>query len=129
MPAVVVVVVVVVVAVMVVMVTDPVVTSVALAQGELGGQLPDGLPLVQDGLLLPDQALAEVQDSGFGLVRHKAASAAATAVLAIGSRGGWNARWGEATRVGVRRDGRAHELGANAILVLCSWQTPCRCST
>ena len=41
--------------------------SEALAQGELGRQLSDGLPLVQDGLFLLDQALPEVEDGGFGL--------------------------------------------------------------
>lgn len=40
--------------------------SKALAQGELSRQLPDGLPLVQDGLFLLDKALPEVEDGGFG---------------------------------------------------------------
>lgn len=63
-----VVVVVVVVAMVIVVTADATVTAEALTQGELCGQLPDGLSLVQDGLLLPHEALAEVQDGGFGLV-------------------------------------------------------------
>ena len=42
----------------------------ALAQSQLSGELPDGLPLVQDGLLLLDQALPQVEYGGLGLVRH-----------------------------------------------------------
>lgn len=42
--------------------------SETLAQRELGRQLPDGLPLVQDGLLLLDEALPEVEDGGFCLL-------------------------------------------------------------
>lgn len=38
----------------------------ALAQGELGRQLSNGLPLVQDGLFLLDEALPEMEDGGFG---------------------------------------------------------------
>lgn len=52
--------VVVVAAVVVVVVTAAMVTAKALTQGQLCGELPDGLPLVQDGLLLPHQALAQV---------------------------------------------------------------------
>lgn len=47
-------------AVVVVVVAVAMVTTKALAQRKLGGELSDGLPLVQDGLLLPDQALPEV---------------------------------------------------------------------
>lgn len=38
-----------------------------LAHHQLGRQLPDGLPLVQDRLLLLDEALPEVKNGGFGL--------------------------------------------------------------
>lgn len=47
-------------AVVVVVVAIAMVTTKALAQRKLGGELSDGLPLVQDGLLLPDQALPQV---------------------------------------------------------------------
>lgn len=47
-------------AVVVVVVTAAVVTTEALTQRKLSGQLSDGLPLVQDGLLLPHQALTQV---------------------------------------------------------------------
>lgn len=70
-----------VIVVVVFMVTSAMVTTEALAQCELGGQLPDGLPLVQDGLLLPYKALAQVQDGGFGLVRHRVSPV--TAIVAI----------------------------------------------
>lgn len=40
----------------------------ALTQSQLGRQLPNGLPLVQDGLSLLHQALPQVEDSGFGLL-------------------------------------------------------------
>lgn len=36
------------------------VATKALAQRQLGGELSDGLPLVQNGLFLPDQALPQV---------------------------------------------------------------------
>lgn len=47
-------------AVVVVVVTAAMVTAKALTQRKLCGELPDGLPLVQDGLLLPHQALPQV---------------------------------------------------------------------
>lgn len=75
------VVVIVVVVAVVVMVANAMVTTEALAQGKLGGQLSDGLPLVQDGLLLPHKALAQVQDGGFGLVGHHATPV--TAIVAV----------------------------------------------
>lgn len=46
--------------VMVVMVTSAMVTTKALTQGKLCSQLSDGLPLVQNGLLLPHKALTQV---------------------------------------------------------------------
>ena len=58
----------------VVVVTNP--ATKALAESELGRQLSDGLPLVQNGLLLPHQALPQVQDGGFSLVRHDSPCAA-----------------------------------------------------
>lgn len=51
---------VVVVVVMVVMMASTVVTAKALAQSEFGSQLPDGLPLVQDGLLLPHETFPQM---------------------------------------------------------------------
>lgn len=56
----VVVVIIVMIVVVVVMMAATMVVAEALAQGELGGQLPDGFPLVQDGLLLPHQAFTQM---------------------------------------------------------------------
>lgn len=44
-----------------------------LAEGEFGRQLPDGLPLVKNGLFLPHKALTQVEDSCFGLIRNTVA--------------------------------------------------------
>ena len=63
--------------------TSAMMTPKALTQGELGGQLSDGLPLVQDGFLLPHKAFTQVQDSGFSLVGHHASTAAATVVIIV----------------------------------------------
>ena len=104
----------------------------ALAQGQLGGELPDGLPLVQDGLLLLDQALPQVEDGGLGLVRHppptggrRPRGAAAVVRRPTGPRPPSHARpphaWsphGEAGRVQVHGHGHAHEAGVGSVVVV-----------
>lgn len=116
---VVVVMVVVVVIMVVVMVTDTVVTTEALAQSELGGQLSDGLPLVQNGLLLPHEALAQVQDGGFGLVGHHVSPVAAIVAISV-SITAWSmghTGWRIATGVCFWGDWSANKFRANAIVM------------
>lgn len=115
--------------VMVVMVVRAMVTTEALAQGELGGQLPDGLSLVQDGLLLPHEALAQVQDGGFGLIRHHASPAAAivTISVAVTGRSMGHTGWGIAAGVCFWGDWGANKFGANAIVIFYARQTSCCC--
>ena len=108
------------------MVTATVVTTEALAQGELGGELPDGLPLVQDGLLLPHKALTQVQDGGFGLVGHHASP-----VTAIVASSGWSmghSGWRKAAGVCIWGDWSADKFGANAIIILYARQTAGCCA-
>lgn len=116
-----VVVVVVVMRVMVVVVmANGMVTAKALAQCQFGGQLSDGLALVQNCLFLPHQTFTQVQDGGFGLVGHHAAPGAriwATAVTAGSRSVGHNGRRVAArVRLGWYRS--ANKFGANAIVVL-----------
>lgn len=110
-------------AVVAVVVTAAMVTAKALAQRQLCGELPDGLPLVQDGLLLPHQALAQVQDGGFGLVGHDAPSIGAAVVVRGGSVG--HRRRRIAAGVGLRGDWGANKLGADPIVVFNAGQTAC----
>lgn len=107
------------VVVVVVMVANAVVTTEALAQGELGGQLSDGLPLVQDGLLLPHEALAQVQDGGFGLVGHQASpvSAVVTVSVAVTARSVGHTGWRIAAGVCFWGNWSANKFGANAIVM------------
>lgn len=114
-----------VVPILVVVVAGAVMATEALAQGELGGQLPDGLPLVQDGLLLPHKALAQVQDGGFGLVGHHGSPAAAIVAVAAGSMG--HTGWGVAAGVCFRGNRSANKLGADAVVIFDAVHTACRC--
>lgn len=123
--------VVVVIFVVVVVVANAMVTTKALAQGKLGGQLSDGLPLVQDGLLLPHKALAQVQDGGFGLVRHHATPAAAIVAIsvAVTARSMGHTGWRIAAGVCFWGDWGADKFGANAIVMFYTRQTACCCCT
>lgn len=120
------------VAVMVaVMMTSAMVTAKALAQRELGGQLPDGFPLVQDGLLLPHKALAKVQNGGFGLVGHHAPPVAAIVAVAVAITA-WSmghAGWGVAAWVCFWGNWGANKFGANAIVIFYARQSAGGCST
>lgn len=111
--------------VVVVMVATIMVTTEALAQGELGGELSDGLPLVQDGLLLPHKALTQVQDGGFGLVGHHASPV--TAILAISGWSMGHSGWRKAAGVCIWGDRSADKFGANAIIILYARQTASCC--
>lgn len=113
--------------VVVVVAIGAMVTAKALTQGEFGGQLPDGLPLVQDGLLLPHQTLAQMQDGGFGLVGHHAAPAAAVvaARLAVAARPVGHAGRGVAAWVGFWGNRGADKFGANAVVIFNAWQISC----
>lgn len=96
-----------------------VVTAEALTQRELGGELPDGLPLVQDGLLLPHEALAQMQDGGFGLVGHRAPPVAAVVAVAVAV-AAWpvgHAGWGVAAGLCFWGNRGANKFGANAIVM------------
>lgn len=109
-----------VVIVVVVMVTNTMVTTEALAQSELGGQLSDGLPLVQNGLLLPHEALAQVQDGGFGLVRHHVSPVTAIVAISV-SITAWSmghTGWRIAAGVCFWGNWSANKFWANAIVVL-----------
>lgn len=102
----------------------------ALAQRELGRQLPYGLPLVENGLFLPDQALAQVENGAFGLVRNYAAhmvsitmSVTVTVAMAAVAVARTMPRtvavpWGKTRRVRVCGDGGADEFGVRAIIIL-----------
>ena len=68
---------------MIVVMADAMVTPKPFAQGELGSQLSDGLPLIQDGLLLSDKTFTQVQDSGFSVIGHHAPTAATTVVITV----------------------------------------------
>lgn len=124
-------VVVMVIVVVAVVMTNAMVTAEALAQGELGGQLPDGLPLIQDGLLLPHKAFSQMQDGGFGLVRHHASPAAAvvtvTVAVTVGSMG--HTGWGKAAWVCLWGNWGANKFRANAIGIFYARQTACCCCT
>lgn len=118
-------VIVVVVVVMVVVVTGAVMTPEALAQSELGGQLPDGFSLIEDGLLLPYEALAQVQDGGFGFVGHHATPAGAAVVVSVPvtARSMGHVGRGVAAGVCLWGDGSANKLGANAVVMIHARQT------
>lgn len=128
---VVIVVVVMVVVVVVVVVSVAMVTTEALAQGQLGGQLSDGLALVQDGLLLPHQALPQVQDGGFGLVGHHAAPAGAAVPVSVGvaARSMGHRGWRVAARVCLRGDRSADKFGAHAVVMFYAGQVARCCCT
>lgn len=119
----------------VVMVANAMVTTEALAQGKFGGQLSDGFPLVQDGLLLPHKALTQVQDGGFGLVGHHAT--AVTAIVAVSvavsvSISVWSmghTGWRVAAGVCFWWNWSANKFGANAIVMFYARQTACCCCT
>lgn len=113
--------------VVVVMVTSAVVTPEALAQCKLGGQLSDRLPLVKDSLLLPHKAFAQVQDGGFGLVRHHATPV--TAVVAIGVWTMGYTGWRIAAGVCFWWDWSANKFGADSIVMFYARQTACCCCT
>lgn len=120
-----------VVVVVVMVISAMVTTTEALAQGELGGQLPDGLPLVQDGLLLPHKALAQVQDGGFGLFGHHAspATAVVTICVAVTARSMGHTGWRIAAGVCFWGNWGANKFRANAIVIFYARQTSCCCCT
>lgn len=114
-----------------VMMTTAMVTAEALAQRELGGQLPDGFSLVQDGLLLPHKALTQVQNGGFGLVRHHAPPVAAVVAVAVAITA-WSVGhtgWGETAWVCFWGNRGANKFGANAIVIFYAGQSAGCCST
>ena len=117
--------------VVVVMVIGAMVTTKALAQGELGGELPDGLPLVQDGLLLPHKALAKVQDGGFGLIGHHASPGAAIVAVsvAVTARCVGDTGWGITAGVCFWGNWGANKFRAYAIVIFYSRQRSCCCCT
>lgn len=119
----------VVVVVVAVVMTGAMVTAEALAQRELGGQLPDRFPLVQDGLLLPHEALAQMQDGGLGLVGHHAPPVAAIVAVAIAAWSMGHTGWGVAAWVCFWGNWSADELGANAIVIFYARQCAGCCST
>lgn len=114
-----------------VMMTSAMVTAESLAQRKLGSQLPDGFPLVQDGLLLPHKALAKVQNGGFGLVGHHAPPVAAIVAVAVAITA-WSmghTGWGVAAWVCFWGNWSANKFGTNAIAIFYARQSTGCCST
>lgn len=111
----------------VVMVATAMVTAKALTQGKFSSQLSDGLPLVKDGLLLPHKALTQVQDGGFGLIRHHATPVTAIVTISAWSMG--HTGWRVAAGVCLWWNWSANKFGADAIVMFYARQTACCCCT
>lgn len=103
------------------MMSNTMVTPKTFAQGELSGQLSDGLPLVKDGFLLPHKAFAKVQDGGLSFIRHHASMGAPTMIMRATTGSMGHSRWGIAARIRLWRNRGANKLGANAITVFYAW--------
>lgn len=101
----------------------------ALAQRQLGRQLPDGLPLVQDRLLLLDEALPEVKDGGFGLLACPPPASRGSTLVARPVGPPWpydrTCCW-RAGRVCIGRDGVAHKARVAPVLIGSAQSGRCR---
>lgn len=95
--------------------------SEALTQGELGRQLPDGLPLVQDGLFLLDEALPEMEDGGFGFFACPPPASRRCTLMSGSSRTCWPSAWScciVAGRVCIHRNRSAYKAWVGSVIIV-----------
>lgn len=95
--------------------------SEALAQGELGRQLSDGLPLVQNGLFLLDKTLPEVEDGGFGFFARPPPASRRCTLMAWSARPCCPYAWTrsrEAGRVGIYGNRGANKAWVCSVVIV-----------
>lgn len=93
----------------------------ALAHGEFGCQLSDGLSLVQYGLFLLDKALPEMEDGGFGLLTRPPPASRRYTLMPCSARPCCPCAWTrcrEAGRVCIHGNGGANKAWVGSIVIV-----------